>query len=177
DFVALISQEHETVVAFLNEGDFRFRPEVIYTGPHPAVGSSGIQLVDLDGDGDLDVLYTAGDSVDNNLIRPEHGVIWLENRGGFPFVAHRLTTMYGVHRARAADFTGHGRKDVVAVSFLPRRVFPRQDDIASVVLLEQVGPGRFVRHCLERGSCDHVTCVAGDIFGTGRTDFVTGNFT
>jgi hypothetical protein len=177
DFVALISQEHETVVAFLNEGDFHFRPEVIYTGPHPAVGSSGIQLVDLDGDGDLDVLYTSGDSVDNNLIRPEHGVHWLENRGGYPFVAHRLTTLYGAHRAVAGDFTGRGRKDVVAVSFLPRRVFPSQGDIASVVLLEQVEPGRFVRHCLERGACDHVTCAAGDVFGTGRTDFVTGNFT
>src|SRR5262249_15801998 len=52
DFVALISQEHETVVAFLNAGKGRFRPEVIYTAPHPAFGSSGIQLVDLDGDGD-----------------------------------------------------------------------------------------------------------------------------
>jgi hypothetical protein len=177
DFVALISQEHETVVAFLNEGDFRFRPQVIYTGPHPAFGSSGIQLVDLDDDGDLDVLYTNGDSVDNNLIRPEHGVHWLENRGDFPFVHHRLTTMFGVHRAVAADFDGHGHKDIVAVSFLPRRVFPQQADIDSVVLLEQVEPGRFVRHSLERGACDHVTCAAGDLFGTGRMDFVTGNFT
>jgi hypothetical protein len=177
DFVALISQEHETVVAFLNEGDFRFRKEVIYTAPHPAYGSSGIQLVDLDGDGDLDLLYTNGDSVDNNLIRPEHGVHWLENRGGFPFVHHRLTTLFGAHRAVAADFAGRGRKDVVAVSFLPRKVFPQQKDLDSVVLLEQVEPGKFARHSLERGACDHVTCAAGDVFGKGRADFVTGNFT
>ena len=51
DFVALISQEHETVVAFLNEGNGRFRKETIYTAPHPAFGSSGIQLIDLDGQG------------------------------------------------------------------------------------------------------------------------------
>src|SRR5262249_9561299 len=51
DFVALISQEHETVVAFLNEGGGRFRKETIYAAPHPAFGSTGIQVVDLNGDG------------------------------------------------------------------------------------------------------------------------------
>ncbi len=177
DFVALISQEHETVVAFLNQGNFRFRPEVIYTAPHPACGSSGIQLVDLDGDGDQDVLYTTGDAMDNNLMRPEHGVHWLENRGRFPFAHHRLATLCGAHRAVAADFDGDGDLDVVAVSFLPRKVFPRQQDMDSIILLEQVAPGRFVRHALERGACDHVTCAAGDLFGTGRIDFVTGSFT
>src|SRR5205085_11713747 len=120
DFVALISQEHETVVAFVNDGDFRFRKEVIYTAPHPAYGSSGIELVDLDGDGDLDVLYTNGDSMDNNLIRPDHSVQWLENRGSFPFVHHPIARLFGAHRAVAADFRGTGVKDIVAVSFLPR---------------------------------------------------------
>ena len=176
DFVALISQEHETVVAFINEGDFRFRKEVIYTAPHPAYGSSGIELVDLDGDGDLDVLYTNGDSVDNNLIRPDHGVQWLENRDSYPFVHHPIAPLFGAHRAIAADFRGTGVKDIVAVSFLPRRIFPEQRDLDSIVLFEQTEPGKFARHRLEQGACDHVTCAAGDLFGNGRVDFVTGNF-
>jgi hypothetical protein len=176
DFVALISQEHETIVAFINEGDFRFRKEVIYTAAHPAYGSSGIELVDLDGDGDLDVLYTNGDSMDNNLIRPEHGVQWLENRGSFPFVHHPLAPLFGAHRAVAADFDGDGDLDIVAVSFLPQRVFPQQKDLDSIILLEQTAPGEFVRHSLQRGACDHPTCAAGDLFGSGRIDFVTGNF-
>ena len=70
DIVALISQEHETIVAFVNEEPdaktgCRFRKEIIYTAPHPAYGSSGIQLlVDLNGDNRLDVLYTNGDILD-----------------------------------------------------------------------------------------------------------------
>ncbi|HEV3122559.1 MAG TPA: FG-GAP-like repeat-containing protein, partial [Isosphaeraceae bacterium] len=56
DFVALISQEFETIVAFLNTGPGKFEPHVIYAAPHPAFGSSGIQLVDLDQDGDLDLV-------------------------------------------------------------------------------------------------------------------------
>jgi hypothetical protein len=86
--------------------------------------------------------------------------------------------MYGAMRALAADFTGKGRKDVVAVSFLPGRDFPRRKELGldSVILLEQTAPGRFVRHSLERGSCDHFTCAVGDVYGDGRQHLVTGNF-
>lgn len=34
----------------------------------------------------------------------------------------------------------------------------------------------FARHSLETGSYDHVTCAVGDVFGTGKTDIVTGSF-
>ena len=179
DFVALISQEHESIVAFLNEGDGRFTPKTLYAGDHPALGSSGIDLVDLDGDGDLDILYTNGDVLDRPyLLKPYHGVQWLENKGGLRFEPHHLTSMYGVHRAIAADFSGRGLRDVFAVSFLPPEGFPRraEDGLDAVVLLEQVAPGKFVRHSLESGTCDHVSCVAGDLYGTGRPDVAVGNF-
>jgi hypothetical protein len=182
DFVALISQEHETVVAFLNEGDGKFRAETIYRGPHPAYGSSGIQLADLDGDGKVDVLYTNGDVMDEpHLLKPYHSVQWLRNPGNgkFPWEHHAITPMYGVHRAVAADFAGSGRKDIVAVAFLPKDNFRQRARLKldSIVYLEQTAPGQFARHSLETVTCDHVTCVAGDVFGTGRTDLVVGHFT
>jgi hypothetical protein len=179
DFVALISQEHETIVAFLNEGGGKFRKETIYQAPHPAYGSSGIQLVDLNGDGKLDVLYTNGDTLDPPyLLKPYHGVQWLENRGRFPFEHHPLTPMYGVTRAVAADFTGRGRKDILAVSLLAAEVFPQRKELQpdSIILLEQTGPGEYARHSLERGSCDYFTCAAGEVFGDGTTHLVTGSF-
>jgi hypothetical protein len=179
DFVALISQEHEKVVAFLNEGNGRFHKETIYAAPHPAYGSSGIQLVDLNGDGRLDVLYTNGDTTDPpHLLKPYHSIQWLENQGHFPFVHHPITPMYGVHRAVAADFRGVGKADIVAVSFLPADFFPqrKERELDAVIYLEQTTPGHFVRHSLEKTRCDHLTCVAGDVFGEGKVDLVTGNF-
>jgi hypothetical protein len=182
DFIALISQEHETIVAFINEGNSRFRKETIYEGPHPAIGSSGIQLVDLNGDGKIDVLYTNGDTLDKPyLLKPYHSVQWLENPGDgtFPWKHHPITPMYGVHRAVAADFTGTGRNDIIAVSFLPKEAFPQRKDqkLDAIIYLEQAKPGEFTRrYSLETISCDHVTCAAGDIFGRGKVDMVTADF-
>jgi hypothetical protein len=179
DFVALISQEHETVVAFLNEGGGRFRQVTIYTGEHPAWGSTGIQVVDLDGDGLPDVLYTNGDILDQPyLVKPYHGIHWLRNRGTYPFEDHFLGAMPGVHRAVAADFQGKGRLDVVAVSFLPAEKFPEREtlNLDAVIYLEQQAPGRFVRHSLETVTCDHATCAAGAWDGDGKVHLVTGNF-
>jgi hypothetical protein len=178
DFVALISQEHETVVAFLNAGGRRFVPRVIYAAPHPGFGSSGIQLVDLDRDGDLDVLMTNGDSMDSELLRPYHGVQWLENRGTYPFLCHRLTPLYGAQRAVAADIDGDGDLDVVAVSFLPGAYYQglrREMGLDAVIVLEQATPGRFVRHSLEAVTCDHATCDLGDFDADGKVDLVVGN--
>jgi hypothetical protein len=179
DFVALISQEHETIVAFLNEGNGRFRKETVFKGPHPAYGSTGIQLVDLNLDGKLDVLYTNGDSMDKpHVLKPYHGVQWLENPGRFPFVHHPIAPLYGAYRAVAADFQGQGTLDIVAVSCLPERYYPkrRRRDLDAVIYLEQIAPGQFARQALETATCDHVTCAAGDIFGTGKIDLAIGQF-
>jgi hypothetical protein len=179
DFIALISQEHETVVAFINEGNGKFRKETLYTAPHPAWGSSGIQLVDLNGDGKVDVLYTNGDILDEPYLwKPYHGIQWLENKGDLKFEYHRIANMYGVHNAVAARITGGKLPDVVAVSFLPADKFPEREDrkADAVVLFEQVAPGQFERHTLAAGSCDAVVCAAADLYGTGRFDVVVGNF-
>jgi hypothetical protein len=179
DIVGLISQEHECVVASLGDGKGGFRRETIYQAPHPAYGSSGIQLVDLDGDGDLDVLYTNGDVLDPPyLLKPYHGVQWLENRGAFPFIHHPLVVQYGATRALAVDLDGDGALDIVSVAFLPSEHFPTAaaEGAESLQVLRQYAPGRFERHVLETAACHHFTCAAGDLFGDGRVHLVVGNY-
>jgi hypothetical protein len=178
DVVALLSQEHETAVAFLGDGKGGFTPKTAYAAPHPAYGSSGIQLVDLDGDGDLDILYTNGDTLDPPfLLKPYHGVQWLENRGTFPFVHRPITAQYGAMRAVAADF-GDGTRCVVSVAFLPPPVHApaREAGAEAVQILRPVAPGRFERHVLAGGDCAHFSCAAGDLFGDGRAHLVVGNY-
>lgn len=180
DFVALFSQESETIVAFLNDGKGHFEKQTLFKASHPGYGSSGIELVDLNGDGKLDILYTNGDVLDKPfLLKPYHGIQWLENKGNLTFEHHPLAPMYGVHRAMAGDLDGDGDLDIVAVCFLPADNFKQRTDqkLDAVIMLEQTAPGVFARHTLEAENCDHVTCAIGDVFGSGKLDVVTGNFT
>lgn len=178
DFVALISQQFEVIEAFLNQGDGSFKKQTIRIADDPSFGSSGIQIVDLDGDGDDDVLYTNGDSFDSLLIKPYHGIQWLENTGQFPFVNHRLTSLPGVHRALAGDIDQDGDLDIVACAFFPSVVqdSPEARKFDSVILLDQQGPGQFVRYRLEKGNCIHPSMELSDFDGDGDLDFAVGSF-
>ena len=175
DLIALFAQEHETVVAFLNRGGMRFEARTVYSAPHPNWGSSGIEAVDLDKDGDLDVLATNGDMFDDQILKPYHGIRWLENTGTFPFTAHALASLPGVQRAQAADLDGDGDLDIVACVLMPTREEAARH-LPSVVWLEQRLPGRFVRHVLEIGTPTHATLDVGDLDRDGDVDIAVGNF-
>lgn len=184
DFVALISQEHEVIEAFLNRGDGKWERKPIHAALDPSFGSSGIELVDLDADGDLDVLYTNGDSFDSDLIKPYHAVRWLENRGSYPFTVHHLTALPGAHRALAADMDADGDLDIVAVALLPERASNRKQSgsLFGVIWLEQTGERdgagsmRFLLHSVEDATCHHAACELADWNGDGAIDIVAGNF-
>lgn len=179
DFIALFAQEHETIVAFLNDGHGQFRKKTLYSAPHPGWGSSGIELADLNGDGQLDILYTNGDILDEPYLwKPYHGLGWLENLGDLRFRYHRIADMYGIHHAVAAPICGGPLPDILAVSFLPADKFKDRDQkkADAVVLFRQTAPGRFERHVLLQNDCDAVSCCVADFQGNGRYDLIVGNY-
>ena len=175
DVTVLLAQQYETVVAYVGDGRARFEPRTVFAAPTPAWGSTGIALADLDGDGDLDVLVTNGDTLDDATVKPYHGVRWLENRGSFPFVRHDLAALPGAHRAEAADLDGDGDLDVAVAAFLPD-VEGTRGAFASLGWLEQTRPGEFERHTLQTGQLSHTTLDVGDYDGDGDVDIVVGNF-
>ena len=178
DFIALISQEHESIVAFLNDGSGRFDPQPVFQAPDPGFGSTGIELVDFDRDGDLDVLYTAGDTFDSPFVKPYHGIRWLENDGRFPFANHELAAMPGVHRALAADLDGDGDLDVAACAMLEETLQTPTpaEGYVSLLWLEQVAPDRFVQHRLDGTPCLSAAMDLGDFDGDGDIDLAVGGF-
>lgn len=179
DFAAVFSQEHEVVEIFLGDGAGGFRAERIFAGGMPSYGSSGLSLVDLDLDGDQDLLYTNGDMFDDHLLRNYHAVHWLENRGSQGWETHELVSMPAAHCARAADMDGDGDLDVVASAFMPQAVADANPGInlASLLWIEQQSPGKWIPHVLELGSCRYASLEVADFDGDGDPDLAAGNYT
>ena len=172
DFVALFAQEHEEISAFINDGKGGFQERVLFKAATPAFGSSGIQLVDLDRDGDVDILYTNGDNLDLPTLipRPYHGVQWLENRGNLNFVWHDLHRCYGAYCAVAADLNNDGSLDIILTTLFNDWSDPER---ASLLWLENDGHQRFTPHSIAMQPTHLVSAAVGDLDGDGRPDIVT----
>lgn len=99
-----------------------WKKHIISTAAAPIHG----QVVDMDGDGDLDVVMAHGMRAD--LAEAfKHEIAWYENVGkagkGQHWLRHIVGPLPGAFEAAAADLDGDGRKDIVATAWgLPGRV-------------------------------------------------------
>lgn len=183
DFASVISQNYEQVAIYMNQLGLHqqtasFYLQTLWTGPDLTFGSAGIELSDLDSDGDVDIVYTNGDAFDNCFVNPSHGVQWLENKGRLEFAYHRLTDLTGAYTTRVGDLDGDGDQDIIVTAWLPSEGDPKNAfdrPLASILCLEQTAPGQFARHTLEREVYVHAAVEMADFDGDGDLDFVAGS--
>lgn len=174
DLVSLVAQEHEMVLAFRNLGAGRFEQELLARAPHPMYGSTSMLPVDLDRDGDIDLLFTNGDAFDlQTEPKPYHGVQWLENLGGMQFGFHDIGRLYGAVTAVAGDLDGDGDLDVVASSWVN---FWRDPGRHTLVWYENDGRQGFTAHAIASQPPGLVSLSLADVNGDGRPDIVAGAF-
>lgn len=178
DLVALISQHHECIEAFLNDGQGSFERRTIYEAPDPSYGSSGMELVDLNGNGRLDVLYTNGDSFDSFFLKPTHSVRWFENTDAFPFREHMVGEMPGAHRALALDLNGDGISEIVSGAFLPKKLLRTHSvsEAEGLVLWTRNSHGTFDRHVLVQTETSYAALCVAKPSNAARPFIVVGHF-
>ena len=152
-----------------------YEEHILYRAPHPNWGMSNLEPVDLDGDSDIDFLLAHGDTLDDGFaFKPYQGVMWLENRGGGEYEAHRIGTLYGAHRAEAADFDADGDLDVVAAGFLPQvpQPFPKSHmRVDSIIWFERAGE-EWIPWSVEVNHPWHTGLTVLDLNSDGRPDII-----
>lgn len=172
DLAVLIAQEHEMIAAFVNLGGGAFERGAIARAPHPMYGSTSMSIVDLDKDGDVDVLFTNGDAFDVQTDpKPYHGVQWLENKGQLRFEFHDIGRFYGAATALAGDMDGDGDLDVVAGSWVNYWNDSRRH---ALVWYENDGRQAFTPHGIASRPAGVASLQLIDVNGDGALDIIAG---
>jgi hypothetical protein len=137
-------------------------PLVPNTGPWVA----HVNTVDLDKDGLVDVI--ACEAKDNK-------VLWIRqtSRGKFEEIVVDSTSIAPVH-VEAADIDGDGDLDLL-VSVMGY-VFPNNDKIGEVVILENDGRQHFTRHVVLANTSRVTDIRAADFDEDGQLDLAVGQF-
>jgi hypothetical protein len=173
DIVALVSQEWEEIWAFINDGKGALAPRMLWGSTNSDFGSSWMTLVDMDRDGDPDILYANGDAFEyappNS--RPWQGVQWLENRGDLKFELHRMIDQQGATSPEAVDLDSDGDLDVLLVNANNDWDNP---EAPSLLWLENDGKMQFTMRPIASSPTHLLTLAVGDLDGDGKPDAVTG---
>jgi hypothetical protein len=172
DIITLFAQGDEGISIFYNQGKEGYKEERVLRF-NPTFGSVYFELVDMNRDGFLDILYCNGDNGDYPpVLKDYHGIRIYENDGQNNFEQVYFYPMDGAFKCSAADFRLNGELDIIAISYFPDfRSKERQD----LVYLKNQGNYSFSPQILKENIPGRwVTFDIGDLDGNGYKDIVFG---
>jgi hypothetical protein len=131
--------------------------------------------VDMDGDGDLDVVLSNGDNGEYpSPFKRYHGVRVLRNDGSMRLVEAWFQPVNGAFKALARDLDGDGDRDLAVISFFPDYARAPEE---SFLVLRNEGGLRFRRETVREATLGRwLTMDAGDIDADGDIDLLMGSF-
>jgi hypothetical protein len=174
DLMVLFGLGDEGIWMFLNDHKGGFTAKNLLHFP-PVYGSTSFQLVDMDHDGQPDLVYTCGFNFqDSRIMKPYHGVYIFKNMGNWNFKQKWFFPINGCTKAIAADFDGDGDMDIATSAYFADL---KNDPAESFIYFEQVSPFVFKPHALPISKYGRwYTMETGDYNNDGKTDIVLGNF-
>ena len=174
DILALMAQGDEGIYLYRNSPAGFLKGEKIL-GFSPLQGSTGMELVDWDFDGDEDIIYTAGDNADiSPVLKGYHGIYVFQNDGQYRFRQVFFYPLNGAYKAVARDYDEDGDLDIAAISFFPDyRRSPRE----SFVYLQNDGQYNFTAYSFPQATDGRwMVMDVNDLDGDGDLDIALGSF-
>ncbi|QQL48649.1 FG-GAP repeat domain-containing protein [Mucilaginibacter ginkgonis] len=174
DVMCLFAQNEEAIWLFTNDHKGGFTQKRILQFP-PIYGSGSFQLVDMNGDGKLDILYCCGDNSDySRVLKPYHGLYIFTNQGGWNFRQTYFYHIDGGTKAVAIDFDGDGKPDIAAIAFFSDFKYHPEEGFT---YLHQESANKFTPHNIPVEKYGRWICMdVHDVDGDGKPDIVLGNF-
>ncbi len=167
------SRQNDAAVAAQHRAKIEAERFLTYLHPQP-IGAAAVQPpwiahvlpVDLDQDGRLDTVFTES---------RENKIVWLRQSaaGGFEEKTLAENMRAPVH-VEAADLDGDGDLDLIVFSM--GVVFPDNDKIGTVFLLENDGHQRFTPHIVLENTSRVTDARAADLNGDGQLDLALAQF-
>jgi hypothetical protein len=172
DIIALFGQGDEGIFIYYNQGNGEFKEERVLQFP-PSYGSSYFNLYDLNNDGALDIVYTAGDAADFIApVKPYQGIYTFLNDGNNQFKQDFFYPMPGAYAAIPADFDADGDFDIAAISFFP----DYQNQGSSFLYLENQGNQNYIPSTIKDQHLGRwIVMDAADADNDGDVDLVLGS--
>lgn len=119
DIVALFAQGDERMMLYTNQGGLNFSETRLLRFPS-IYGTSSFDMGDVDGDGDLDIVCTAGDNADfSTILKPYHGVYVYTNQGKMTFKQQAFYPQNGATKVMLADVDADGDQDMLSIALFP----------------------------------------------------------
>ncbi len=176
DLVVLFAQGDEGITVFYQKENLQFEAERVLRFS-PVYGSSWLELVDYEGDGDMDIVTVQGDNADYSFVnKPYHGLRIFLNDGRNHFTESYFKPIYGATRVVAEDFDQDGDLDFAVAAYFPD--FAKQPE-ASFVFLENRNAAQFdfaAQSFPDATAGRWLVMEAGDCDGDGDTDLLLGSF-
>lgn len=144
----------------------RYRPQSVGNPFEGKPWISHVNVVDLDRDGRNDIL-----ACDDKL----NGVVWLRQTAPAQFAESTLLAgLPSPVHVEAVDMDADGDLDLLIACM--GEVFPNNDKIGSVIILENDGRQNFTKHVIAERIARVTDIRAGDFDGDGRLDLAVAQF-
>jgi hypothetical protein len=173
DVMILFGSGDEGLWLFLNDQKGGFTSKNLLHFP-PVYGSTSFQLVDMNHDGKLDLIYTCGYNFrDSRILKPYHGLYIFTNQGDWNFKQSYFYPIDGCTKAIATDFDGDGDIDIATIAFFADLKSKPEEGF---IYFEQDKPMSFKPHAVPVSTYGRWMTMDTIANEKGRPDIVLGNY-